>query len=717
MAGLQIPVETKGAQRNLKDLEKGFDKVGDEAKQTAVQVAGFKKVMVGMKGGVSKLVSAFTGLKAAIIGAMGSLALGMLAKSFLKAKTTSEGFNTRLTILLGSVEQGAEMFKRMSNYASSVPFQFEEIMESATTLSGIMKGGVEEIDQWMPLIGDLAAATGLNIQDTTGQVVRMLSAGASAADMFRERGVLAMLGFKAGVKVSLEETRERLMTAWKDPTSKFAGATDALASTWDGMMSMMSDKWFEFRNLVMDAGVFDFIKTILKSTVELFAKLKETGELKKMAVEFAEVVIKGFNAIVIGAGWAIDAFNGLRMVWLGLKATWHLLALAIHSGIELLNRALSDLFANMRAKTKDLGGVLEMYGKWTYSPTWEKFGKLLQADDVSGAFEKQADSAGVLADEAERLLMATNAELVTLATQEQYRDKAKKWTEEMARLTKEMQAERDAIGAKKFVAPVLVAEAPTDEKALKQRITDEKEWAKIAIEVGKSRYTIESEALEANYERYKKVATDKNLVDQWYAGQREEILGRESDRSIKEFEEEIAGMEDGYTTLMSDIIALGDTIDNQFVDGFSNAFTEFITGSMSAKDAFTAFATSFAKDIVGMIIKQTMLNALQGVMGSAGGGMWGAMASGIGGMFGGTRASGGDAMKGRSYLVGEKGPEMFVPRESGKIEPNGSSGGSINIINVTDKSMVDEYMFSESGEKAVMNVLSTNADKVKRVIR
>lgn len=50
------------------------------------------------------------------------------------------------------------------------------------------------------------------------------------------------------------------------------------------------------------------------------------------------------------------------------------------------------------------------------------------------------------------------------------------------------------------------------------------------------------------------------------------------------------------------------------------------------------------------------------------------------------RAMGGSAMSGRSYLVGERGPELFVPRTSGQVIPNhviGSGAGSGNTtINV-----------------------------------
>jgi len=59
----------------------------------------------------------------------------------------------------------------------------------------------------------------------------MYSAGAASADLFRERGILAMLGFQAGVTYSAEETRQRLMQAWLEPESKFKGMTGEMAKT------------------------------------------------------------------------------------------------------------------------------------------------------------------------------------------------------------------------------------------------------------------------------------------------------------------------------------------------------------------------------------------------------------------------------------------------------------------------------------------------------
>jgi hypothetical protein len=50
--------------------------------------------------------------------------------------------------------------------------------------------------------------------------------------------------------------------------------------------------------------------------------------------------------------------------------------------------------------------------------------------------------------------------------------------------------------------------------------------------------------------------------------------------------------------------------------------------------------------------------------------------------FSGFRASGGPVMGGQSYLVGERGPELFTPGTSGSITPNGAMGGNTITVNV-----------------------------------
>lgn len=62
----------------------------------------------------------------------------------------------------------------------------------------------------------------------------------------------------------------------------------------------------------------------------------------------------------------------------------------------------------------------------------------------------------------------------------------------------------------------------------------------------------------------------------------------------------------------------------------------------------------------------------------------------IGGMFGGGKATGGSVAGGTTYLVGEKGPELFMPSGNGTIIPNGALGGRAgNTINITVNGAID----------------------------
>ena len=50
------------------------------------------------------------------------------------------------------------------------------------------------------------------------------------------------------------------------------------------------------------------------------------------------------------------------------------------------------------------------------------------------------------------------------------------------------------------------------------------------------------------------------------------------------------------------------------------------------------------------------------------------------------RANGGPVSTGKSYMVGERGPEMFVPNTGGRIVPNSDMGGSTSIVVNVDAS-------------------------------
>lgn len=256
---------------------------------------------------VGRLASRLTSVQSLVIATATAFGGWRVAGSFIEASSEAEQYQVRLRALLGSAAEGNRLFKDMAVYAGNVSFEYREIMGAATSLAGVMKGGVEEIKEWMPLVGDLAAVTGLSIQETTGQVIRMYSAGAASADMFRERGILAMMGFKAGVSYTAEETREIMMREWQKADSQFYGVTKNLGSSWSGLMSMMADQWFTFRTDFMnDSGLFDYFKSLFSTLIGQVRDFRTKADFSSWAQEAGQKIIAGFEDAVLGVARFYD---------------------------------------------------------------------------------------------------------------------------------------------------------------------------------------------------------------------------------------------------------------------------------------------------------------------------------------------------------------------------------------------------------------------------
>lgn len=313
---------------------------------------------------ISSIDSSFAKLKDSIFSlktAFGALLSGALVKSFIDAGKETETYTIRLQLLLGSVEKGKQLFKDMNTYAAQTPFNFREVMGAATTLAGVLKGGNEEIKAMMPMIGDLAAASGLGIQETTGQIVKMLSAGAGAADMFRERGILAMMGFQQGVQYSAKQTREILINSWESATSKFRGATKLLINTWEGAVSNLEDSWFQFQQRVMvDGGVLTYLRSIVQVLNDRFTTAfgSATGAAETFAtstIAGLEYVVRGIGAIIEAARFAVVAFEAIKTASSGFSAAWVSVTVEVNKARAAMTNAQAEEAGQIFEKMKKFG--------------------------------------------------------------------------------------------------------------------------------------------------------------------------------------------------------------------------------------------------------------------------------------------------------------------------------------------------------------------------
>ena len=88
-----------------------------------------------------------------------------------------------------------------------------------------------------------------------------------------------------------------------------------------------------------------------------------------------------------------------------------------------------------------------------------------------------------------------------------------------------------------------------------------------------------------------------------------------------------------------------------------------------------------ALSVLGEIAASALKGGLNAIFGGgSGGGFGGGLGSLFGSLFGlPGRATGGPVSPGRSYLVGERGPELFVPTSSGQVVPGSAAGGGRDV--------------------------------------
>ena len=243
-----------------------------------------KQALNGVQGSLSKVKSAVFNLQNAFIG----LGAGLAIRSLVNTGKQIEGLQVRLKFLFGSAKEGGRAFDEMAKFAAKVPFSLEEIQAGSGVLA-VVSEDAKEMAKLMKITGNVAAVTGLDFKTTAEQIQRSMSAGISAADLFRDRGVKSMLGFKAGAVVSVEETAAAFDRVF-GRGGKFDGATDQLANTFEGTLSMLGDSFFNFKRSILDAGFFDELKIQFK-LLDTFVKANE-----QTFKEFGQTIGKGLTS-------------------------------------------------------------------------------------------------------------------------------------------------------------------------------------------------------------------------------------------------------------------------------------------------------------------------------------------------------------------------------------------------------------------------------------
>tara|TARA_Y100000361_G_scaffold99719_1_gene89507 strand:+ start:2472 stop:4253 length:1782 start_codon:yes stop_codon:yes gene_type:complete len=310
----------------------------DKTKQA---IAGVKGNLEGLKKSVFNLRNAFIGLGA-----------GLVVRDLVNTGKEIENLQVRFKFLFGSVQEGGKAFDALTTFAAKVPFSLEEISAASGNLAVVAKDA-NQLSKIMEITGNVAAVTGLDFQTTASQIQRAFSGGIAAADIFREKGVRSLLGFEQGAKVSIAETVKAFEETFGSG-GKFGGATDELANTFAGTVSMIQDKIFKFKQTI-NQTFFEELKRVFgdlndkleesQTTIDLVARGIGIGLAN--AVQFVE---QSFKFLAKNADTVRQIFVGLiALKMVSVFVSIGTAVVSLYRSVVLLATALQLSYGNFLA--------------------------------------------------------------------------------------------------------------------------------------------------------------------------------------------------------------------------------------------------------------------------------------------------------------------------------------------------------------------------------
>ena len=659
----------------------------------------------------NRSANAFSNLQKVVVGAVAAVGAFKLGKDFLNTAVEVENLSIQLKFLTGSAEEGSKAFDTLTKFAGTVPFELQQIANAAPNLLTVVDGA-DELNEILKITGDIAAATGLDFKTSAEQLQRAFSGGIASADIFRERGVKALLGFQEGVRYNAAQTKEHIVNAFRDGSAVMIGASGDMADTFTGTMSMMSDKLFQFQKKLMESGPFDLIKGMMKAADE--ALQANFGSIENAAEQMGNKITEVARTVLIGGAKMIDAimpvfkFIGnaignliestnqlhptikalglIGFLMLGIKGK--AVALIIGSALQPIKNMFAEIF-ELQAKATEIArdytpflsderkaimnqNIKEMMDaakslRNEMDETEDKFKEAETNLNVPKFFDAEADIKeigeyeravrnmldGIDKKTAQSALNQYNDKIMLIAKEQKVA--LAKEAEKQEALRIEQEKANQLMLLKKQTFNKLVTEAEQKEAKKRLFIAKHLNDQKLAFK------KMEHDGVIAFEEKMRK---KELFLAQHNLNQKRKFHELEA-QGVKEFNENNISFLQAYTEGFKNQIGQQKSTLDQLRDAGANAFnsladslTDFV---MTGKFKFKDFANMVIRELVRIAAQAAITFALKKA----------ASFFTFGIPF---FAEGGNIGKDQPAIVGEKGPELFVPQSSGKIIPNDQLG-------------------------------------------
>jgi len=700
MARLEVEIDGSGARRGARTVTRSLD---DIRKKTNASEVSFNKQATSIKK-VNESGRALGRLA-------GTLTAVFSATKIIQAADAYKALQNRLKLVTNGTEELTAVSEKLFAVSQNARVSFEstaELYQRVARASTALGKSQQEVLDVTEAVSKAITISGVSADSANAAIVQLgqgLASGALRGDELRsvlEQTPRLALAIADGLGVTVGALRQ-LGAEGELTAEKVFGALQSQAGALES----------EFGQL--DATVSQSLTVLSNSFVRLSGRLDQT-------LGFTSTLGRGFTAL---AGTVDDSVSSVDELAFSFTQLVRAGALSLPTLDNRFDKLKNTIVGTIATLIRD-DSVAEAAAQERVNIERELKAELRSItdflDDERAQFEKRnkAFKDPSLVDL--NIAPAAPAQIIDPAA-----------SAEADKLAKSL--DKLADGVRRSVDPLFVYEqelAKLDELLFTDRITQEQFNAALsaagatyaaATPQGQAYNAMLAEAAtvtQAALMPAEEYAETVNRLAQLLEGGfiTQETFARSVEDAAEQLKNAAAESDELASFLEQTSIQAARNVQSAFADFLFDPFDEGLDGLVSG---FADALKRMAAEALSQQILSGIFNAATGGAAGAGGGLL----SAIGGAFTG-RQTGGPLVAGQASMVNERGQEAFVPREAGQVVSNrelrqgAGAAPNVNvpveIINISDPSAIPAAMESSQGQKAILNVIQSNPDSVKRAL-
>ena len=620
---------------DAREAVNALKKTNDASKKLNQTLGKTEKRAATATGNIQRMGVSFRTTVGAAVALTGAVTFFSRSLSVLGERQANVAALTNGLKKLGRGEQDLQRLKKAADeLGKATLFDQEQFTQGFALLTSFQSIGVESFERVAEAAADVATLTGQDVNSSLLQHAKALQDHVGGLTALSRSGTQFTDQQKEQIKVLVESGKELEAQDFilREIEKQYANAARAAGSAgYSGAIDSLGESFRDFQERLAK-GVEPAVIGATKALSDLF--------------DIVSSIPAPVGQAALGIGATAAAIVGLKAAALAaIPVIKTLFALVIAN-------PFIALAAGITAATVALAG---------YRNESER---IADAAVGGGAAEIQAARAQLIETEQEISLKKLELKGATGKEAQQIKRELRRLRDDAAALRKAIPRVKDPVTEEDKPGE---PKPPSDEEKLRlERIKQQGEALQQLIHSKKQENLLltattdqERDALQLAIEKFNLNRQFPDLEDEQIAKMREQLdIEYEREQQIKkrlEQEEQQKKNQDALKAKMEEQRQKAEELDNAFRTGIVDALTQAIEGTKSLGESLLGVIKSMAK----LILQQKLLNALKGFS--------------FAGFLG--FANGGRPPVGRASIVGERGPELFVPDTAGTIIPNHQLGG------------------------------------------